>query len=250
MRVVPYHAPVTREPTTPNGAGLAPQSSLRSAWGFLQKAVFHAHTDASKDCRMSPTTLIERCLDEGVDVLAVTDHNEISGAWAVRRQAPFHVIVGEEIRCAEGGEIIGLFLSRKIERDLPALSVIADIRAQGGLVYLPHPFDPVRRKQWPRGFVETMLREADIVEVFNARNMFLSANAKAAEAARLLGKIPCAGADAHLPSEIGRTAVYLRPFTTPAELLVHLRSAQLVCKRNPPWVLAAARWTALLKQLS
>lgn len=211
----------------------------------LLKGVFHAHTHASRDCRMTPETIIRRCLDEGVDVIAITDHNETAGAFELQRQAPFQVIVGEEIRCAEGGEIIGLFLSTTIARDLPARSVIAEIRALGGLVYLPHPFDPIRTKHWPKGFVETILPDADIVEVFNGRSLLSSGNVKAASAAARYRKVSCAGADAHFPSEIGRTIVYLPPFHTPHEFLASLRSARPVLKRNPFWVLGATRWVSL-----
>lgn len=209
------------------------------------KAVFHAHTNASADCTMSSEVVVQRCLDEGVDVLAVTDHNEISGALELRRRAPFQVVVGEEIRCEEGGEIIGLFLTKKIAGGLPARAVIAEIRSQGGLVYLPHPFDPLRTKQWKPGLVDTLLPESDIIEVFNARNVVSASNARTAEKARVFQKVPCAGADAHVPAEIGRTVVFLPPFETPAELLRSLRSAHFECVRNPWWVHGATQWTKL-----
>lgn len=194
---------------------------------------------------MSVETVRTRCLDEGVDVIAVTDHNEISGALELQRRAPFQVVVGEEIRCAEGGEIIGLFLTKKIEGGLPWRAVIAEIRRQEGLVYVPHPFDPLRTKQWKPGLLESLLKEADIVEVFNARNFLSSSNDRAATWARNLRKVPCAGADAHVPAEIGRTVVFLPPFETPAELLRSLRGARFECARNPWWVHAATRWTTL-----
>lgn len=192
---------------------------------------------------MSVETVIAKCIDEGVDVLAVTDHNEISGAHELQQRAPFQVIVGEEIRTAEGGEIIGLFLKEKISQGQQARDVVQEIRAQGGLVYLPHPCDSLRKKQWRPGVLENLLPEADIVEVFNARNFIPSSNARAAAWAQTFQKVPCAGADAHVPAEIGRTAVFLPPFETPAELLRSLRSARFACVRNPWWVYAATRWT-------
>lgn len=212
----------------------------------LLRGIFHVHTNASSDCRVTPEALIARCIDHGVDVLAVTDHNEIRGAFAVKDKAPFQVIVGEEIRCAEGGEIIGLFLTRRIERGLPARQVIAEIRSLGGLVYLPHPYDTGRSKRWADlDIVDVLLPEADIVEVFNARNIHAEENARAEESARRLGKAACAGADAHRLSEIGRTFTFLPPFTTPAELLRSLRAAHLVMVPAPWWLSVRKRLRTL-----
>lgn len=194
---------------------------------------------------MAPDTVIARCLDEGIDVLAVTDHNEIRGALELAARAPFRVIVGEEIRTAEGGEIIGLFLREKIAARTPARDVVAAIRAQGGLVYLPHAFDPVRGKPWPAELRDELLRTTDIVEVFNARSLWPAADRRAVAAARQYGKVPCAGADAHLPSELGPTVVWLTAWDTPAALRESLRAARFTCVRNSPMLRAQQLWAAL-----
>lgn len=208
----------------------------------LLRGIFHVHTDASPDSPITPAQLIAACIDHGIDVVVVTDHNEIRGALALQQRAPFHVIVGEEIRTAERGEIIGLFLKENIERDLPAKTVIGKIRAQGGLVYLPHPFDTTRRTAWPPGVVDPLLPEADIIEVFNARNVVAEENMQAKAAAERFRKAPCAGADAHRLSEVGRTLVFLEPFATPTELLQSLHTAQLVCVPSPWWLGIRKRW--------
>lgn len=211
----------------------------------LLRAVFHVHTDASPDCDVPVDQLIARCLDEGIDVLAVTDHNEISGAFAAKAQAPFQVIVGEEIRAAEGGDIIGLFLQQKIEKDLPARRVFQEIRRQGGLVYLAHPYDTVRMKRWPPDLADQLAPEADIIEVFNAHNLHSADNRKAEKAARRFNKAPCAGADAHALAEIGRTVVFLPPFENPRELLESLRAARFQRIRPSLWTTAARVWRKL-----
>ncbi len=211
----------------------------------MLKGIFHAHTNASPDCGLTPEAIIERCIDEGVDLLTVTDHNAIEGALALKARAPFLVIVGEEVRTAEGGEIIGLFLTEKISRDLPALEVIAAIRAQGGLVYLPHPFDTTRRTAWPPGVVEPLLPVADIIETFNARNIVAAENAQARDAAERLGKASCAGADAHMLFEYGRTVMFLPPVAGAGGLLESLRHATAVEVPAPWWATARRRWTRL-----
>jgi len=215
---------------------------------FLVKALFHVHTRASRDCTLSAEKLIQRCLDEGVDVVAITDHGTIAGALEVRQRAPFQVIVGEEIETLEGGEIIGLFLRELIPDGRTARTVITAIRSQGGLTYLPHPFDLLRKTRWSRAQREMLLREADIVETFNARTLFSGANAQAAAAAKNLSKVPCAGADAHFSTEIGRTVVYLTPCQTPGELMNSLRTATFQVRRSPLWARPASGLTRIIRR--
>ncbi len=211
----------------------------------LLKAIFHVHTHWSHDAALSATDLIERCVDVGVDVLAVTDHNEIEGAREVAARAPFQVIVGEELRTAEGGEIIGLFLQTRIPRGTALRDAIRDIHAQGGLVYLPHPFDTLRKKGFAPELLEAIAPDVDIVETFNARNRDPRADSAAKAYAARHGKMSCAGADAHIGPEIGRTVVMLPPFSTPGELLAALRMAQSQEIRNPLWVHWASAWVRL-----
>lgn len=216
----------------------------------LLKAVVHAHTAWSPDASMSPAQLIERCLDHGVDILAVTDHNEVGGAFETQRRAPFQVIVGEEVRTAEGGEVIGLFLTTLIPKKTPVRETIRRIKDQGGLVYLPHPFDSIRSVRFSRDTLEEIAPDVDIVETFNARNVREEANRLAKEYARTHGKATSSGADAHLPTEIGRTVMMLLPFSSPQELLVSLKSAQHHEVKNPLWVHVASQWHKLTRSPS
>ncbi len=90
------------------------------------KSDFHMHTYFSKDSNMSPETLIKTAMKSGLDVIAVTDHNEIEGARIVKRMAErltkgrLFVIVGEEVNTGEG-EIITLGIKEKIEKIFAAL---------------------------------------------------------------------------------------------------------------------------------
>lgn len=214
------------------------------------KAVFHVHTVWSRDASMKPDELIRRCLEHGVDVLAVTDHNEIEGAREVARRAPFQVIVGEEVRTAEGGEIIGLFLRDRIPPLTSARETIRRIKDQEGLVYLPHPFDTVRRKRFLPEFLDAIAHDVDIVETFNARNVDDTANIRARAYAERHRKVPCAGADAHIPLEIGRTFVELTPFAAPQELLASLRTARTRERKNGFWAHVASAWYRLKRHPS
>jgi predicted metal-dependent phosphoesterase TrpH len=109
-------------------------------------ADLHMHTLHSWDCTTSIDDLLDAALAAGLGALAVTDHNTIAGgvearARAIERGLPLHVVVGSELKTAADGEIIGLFLHDEIPRGLTFGETIAAIRAQGGVVYVPHPFD-------------------------------------------------------------------------------------------------------------
>jgi hypothetical protein len=159
--------------------------------------------------------------------VAVTDHNEIEGALRLREMAPFQVIVGEEVQTAEG-EIIGLFLVERIPPFLSPEEAIAAIRAQDGLVYLPHPFAGEHRETGfspPR--LEELASDVDIVEVFNARNRDPACNQSALEFALRYDIAAGAGSDAHSPFEIGNAYVEMEPFTRKDQFLDHLKGARV-----------------------
>ncbi len=103
----------------------------------LLKADLHVHTRYSEDSISSPEKIVQHCLKVGINCLAITDHNEISGAFEVKRIAPFKVILGEEVLTSQG-EIIGYFLSEKIQPRLSPEETVARIKAQGGLACIPN----------------------------------------------------------------------------------------------------------------
>ena len=82
----------------------------------------HMHTDHSPDCATPVEVLLATARDRGLGAIAITDHNEISGALAAREVAEqmggIKVIVAEEVKTAEQGEVIGLFLEEKIPRGM------------------------------------------------------------------------------------------------------------------------------------
>ena len=106
-------------------------------------ADLHVHTNHSKDCAMAVEEVLERAAEVGLDVVAITDHNEVAGgfeALAVGERYGVRVIVGEEVKTSEG-EVIGLFLKERIAPGLTFAETIAEIKRQGAIVYVPHPFD-------------------------------------------------------------------------------------------------------------
>jgi glycosyltransferase involved in cell wall biosynthesis len=191
----------------------------------------HMHTDHSYDCATPVEVLLAEAKARGLGAIAVTDHNEISGAQAARAQADgIAVIVGEEVKTADQGEVIGLFIEEKIPRGMSLQETIAKIKRQGGLVYVPHPFDRLHSVPDYEHLLD-VLDAIDAIEVFNPRVAITEFND---EAARFAAKyrIPAgAGSDAHVPQGLGSVRIRMREFDGPEEFLESLRDADIV--RNP-----------------
>ena len=213
-------------------------------------ADLHMHTSWSHDCSIDVDDLLAHAESEGLGAIAVTDHNVFGGALeAVERARRRNVVVvpGEEIKTAEDGEVIGLFLQEEIPRGLPFAETIAAIRAQGGLVYLPHPFD--RLHSIPR--VQTLhkhLAEIDVVEVYNARLLFDAYNDEAVRFARKYNLTSAAGSDAHVLQGVGTGAVRLRRFDGPEEFLLSLRTAEILRRPKSLAYLQGLKWVAQAKE--
>jgi predicted metal-dependent phosphoesterase TrpH len=207
----------------------------------------HTHTHYSPDGITSPQRFVQACQRKGITCVAVTDHNTIRGALAVKEIAPFRVIVGAEIRSAEG-EIIGLFLSEDVPPGLSAQETIERVRAQGGLVSLPHPTDRFRGGVGAEGLAR-LAPLADIVEVMNARTTAHRDNDEAARLAKEHGLVAVAVSDAHSPGEIGRAYVEAPSAEGPQEFLEALRWGTLVGRPSSPLVHLISRYAVLRRKL-
>jgi hypothetical protein len=192
----------------------------------------HMHTDHSYDCATPVEVLLAEAQARGLGAIAITDHNEISGALDARAKAPagLKVIVAEEVKTADQGEVIGLFIEEKIPRGLTLQQTITEIKRQGGLVYVPHPFDRLHSVPDYEHLLD-VLDDVDAIEVFNPRVAITEFND---EAARFAAKyrIPAgAGSDAHVTQGLGSVRIRMREFDGPDEFIESLRDADIV--RNP-----------------
>lgn len=192
---------------------------------------FHLHTGCSPDSLSALRAVALRCRQVGLSHVCVTDHNTIKGAVAMKEVSALPVIAGEEIRTLDG-EIIGLFLQELVLPNRPAAETVEAIKAQGGLVYIPHPADPRRHALRPEA-LERVRDQVDIIEAFNARCIQESSNRAAEALADRLGCARVASSDAHTLGEIGRSYVECADFATPWELVVALRDARLHRRRSP-----------------
>jgi hypothetical protein len=160
---------------------------------------------------MSPETLVRRAEDVGLDGVAVTDHNTMTGVEPARRAASddFLVIPAEEIDTTEG-QIIGLFLEEEIEPWQSPSAVASEVHDQGGLTLAPHPFDEMRAGLTTASEYVDIL---DGVETCNSRCVRAAYNRRA-EAFADEHQLPSTGgSDAHFACELGRawTRVQVAP---------------------------------------
>jgi predicted metal-dependent phosphoesterase TrpH/glycosyltransferase involved in cell wall biosynthesis len=195
----------------------------------------HMHTDHSPDSATPVEVLLTTARDRGLGAIAITDHNVISGALEGRELAAdmdgLQVIVAEEIKTADEGEVIGLFLEEEIPRGMTMAETIREIRRQGGLVYVPHPFDRMHSVPDYEHLLE-FVDEIDILEVFNPRITLSSFNEEAQRFATKYRIVPGAGSDSHVAQGLGSVRIRVSEFDGPEEFLEAMRDADIIHKRK------------------
>ncbi len=209
--------------------------------GDALRVDLHVHTCWSPDARTTPSDLVERAAEVGLDRVAVTDHGEIEGALRAHALDRDRIIVGEEIRCRGRTEIIGLFLSERVPDGLPLREAVERVRDQGGLVYAPHPWAYLVT---PGRHARRSVAAADIVEVFNSRAFWGRWNRKADASARRHDRAAAASTDAHFPHELGRAWTEVPAFEGPSGLVQALRVGRPVARGtgSPLLHVASAAW--------
>ena len=210
----------------------------------------HMHTDWSHDCTIPAEELVDHAEAIGLGGIAVTDHNVFGGALEaveIARSRELIVVPGEEVKTDDQGEVIGLFLEEEIPRGMTFADTIAAIREQGGLVYLPHPFDRMHSIPDP-ATVHRHLAEIDVLEVYNARLLRDSFNDEALRFARKYRLLQGAGSDAHVLQGVGTGAVQMRRFDGPEEFLLSLRTAEILRRPKSLAYLQSLKWMAQVKE--
>jgi hypothetical protein len=208
-----------------------PELRERLAGRPLIDVDLHMHTDHSYDCATPVEVLLASARERGLGAIAVTDHNEISGAIAAREHAreagvDVQVIVGEEVKTADQGEVIGLFVEELIPRGMTLQETVAEIRRQGGLVYVPHPFDRLHSVPDYEHLLK-IVDDVDAIEVFNPRVAIGAFNDEAARFAAKYRIVAAAGSDSHVAQGLGSVRNRMRDFDGPAEFLQSLRDAEI-----------------------
>jgi len=192
---------------------------------------FHSHTMWSGDCTTTIDELTKAVGTAGIDVLCITDHNAIDGAFAAAdalSEAGCRIVVGEEVR-AGTGELIGLFLTERIPAGLGVETAAKRIRDQGGLVYIPHPFDPMRNCL-SSAEIDALVEQGlvDGIEGQNSKTKLKSLNRRGVEYGRANDLFVGAGSDAHVPDALGASYVVMPEFLTATEFAAAVRRGRLV----------------------
>jgi len=158
------------------------------------RADLHIHSEYSHDSSSKIGRILKVAREKGLDIIAITDHEEFEGAnIAEKLVKDILIIKGQEIN-TEFGDVIGLFLKKKIDSK-NFKGVIKEIRSQKGLVVLPHP------AQF-HILIEDVVNNVDIIESFNSR-IGKEENKMGQLLAEKLKKPFIAGSDAHFLFEIG-----------------------------------------------
>lgn len=221
---------------------------------LVKKIEFHIHTRYSKDSFQSKLFLMLKCKLKKIDCIAITDHNEIKGAIKYQPYFLKHkimVIVGEEI-FTKDGEIIGLFLKKKIEPNLSALDTINKIKEQNGLVYIPHPYDEKRAKTVLKyEEIVNNKNSIDMIEIHNGRNIKKEFSQMQQKIADELNLFPIIGSDAHTFLEVGRNYVVLneKKQITKDNLVNCLKNANYIKKDCINWIHHYTKIVRILKML-
>jgi len=240
---------------TAAGQEVVARSAVSSGRRALAFADFHVHTRFSRDSLMSEDRFIRLALERGLTHVAITNHNNVEGAVAVRDRVAaqgaddrLHIILGEEVSSADG-EMVGIFLTETIPSGLSADETADAIHAQGGLVSIPHPYDPFRRSHI-REAPLLALAEAgkiDAVEVFNSRVTFSRHNEAAAALATRFGIPGIACSDAHSGVEVAMSFNALPAFDSADELRAALGENEWHGSRSTMLIHLTTRWAVWSK---
>ena len=197
---------------------------------------FHTHTHHSYDCMMDPEKVLKLAKERGLNAIVVNDHDTIRGGLecaAKNKYSDLQVIVGAEIK-TDIGDLTGIFLKEEI-RSRKYTEVIAEIKKQGGITILNHPF--VGHKLGEMNF-----DGIDLIEGYNGR-LTEAQNEKSIELARKLGKPVIAGSDSHTYGEIGNCRTF---YNDPADWLSPLRSEHKPCS---PWAPIQSQFVKSVKRM-
>ncbi|MCX8042649.1 MAG: PHP domain-containing protein [Desulfobacterota bacterium] len=210
----------------------------------------HVHTHYSRCSGLKPEHIDGIARRQGLNAVAITDHNTLRGAQEVAATARnITVIVAEEIRTS-CGDMIGYFLREEIPPGLSPQETIAAIRRQEGLVSVPHPFDWLRSSRMRPDALNEIIEQIDMLEVFNARDILTRSDERLVAHALKVGVVPVVGSDAHFGIEVGRARMILQPFSTPREFLESLRNATIETSRSPLWVHGLTKLLRLVRRFS
>lgn len=212
----------------------------------MLKADLHIHTMYSMDCVTPIEKIVSRCMETGINCIAIADHGTAEGGLKMQKIAPFPVIVAEEILTPDG-EIMGMFLKETIPSRISIEEAIERIKAQDGLVGIPHPFDTFGRIGLGQKSVEKIIDKIDFLEAFNSRSPFKQTSVKVQAFAKKHNIPFTAGSDAHTINEIGKAYVEMPEFKDKNDFLQALAKGKVSGRRASLLVHLSSIWAKIIK---
>ncbi len=210
----------------------------------MYKIDLHTHSISSPDGGITEEQYMQLLEDGVVDCIAVTDHNSTATAERLNKMLGSKIIIGEEIMSRDG-EIVGLFLNGSVRPGMPARETMLAIRKQQGIVYIPHPFETVRRGL-SREVMEVNADLIDIVEAYNGRAVVQNKGPEAAVWARLHQKPTSAASDAHGARGVGTAYTVVAKLPNRHNLVELMTLGHLTMKRPPMHTLFYPKFNKLM----
>jgi predicted metal-dependent phosphoesterase TrpH len=195
------------------------------------KIDLHTHSIISYDGAITEKQYQKLLESKSLDYIAVTDHNETRFARILQKKLGDKIIVGEEISTKEG-DLIGLFLQQTIAPGQSVRDTVAAIHSQGGFVYIPHPFETMR-KGLQQSVLEKISKDIDIVEVFNGRARFRGKAREALAFAETKKLAQASSSDAHCSSGVGSSYSIIAGIPT-RDTLKKLLTTAMLCRQYAP----------------
>lgn len=209
----------------------------------------HCHTIYSKDSLTKVRNLLNACKDNGIDRIAITDHNTIKGALKAKEIDPEHVIVGEEIM-TQKGELLAYYVKEEIPQGLSPIETIKRLREQESVISVAHPFDKIRHGHWEIDDLLEIYHLVDAIEIFNARCMLPKFN-KAAQHFAMEHDLPgTAGSDAHALIEVGKASMIVPEFHDASSFKNAIIAGKFEASLSPFWVHFYSRYAVWKKKQS
>lgn len=212
----------------------------------MYKIDLHTHSIASPDGSISQEEYGRILESEALHAVAITDHDQVDFALRMRDILGEKIIVGQEITTRDG-EIIGLFLQERVTPGLSAKETAVAIHTQGGLVYIPHPFETVR-KGISQVTLDSIIDEVDIVEAYNGRALLQNRGPQATTWARMHQKPIVSSSDAHGLKGLGATYTLIKKRPSRDNLLKQLAQAQHAMQRPPLYSLLYPKANRLVRK--
>jgi predicted metal-dependent phosphoesterase TrpH len=206
-------------------------------------ADLHIHTIYSYDGTASVQAVLRRAKQVGLDVIAITDHDEIAGSLKALELAPtfgVQVIPGIEITTADG-DLLGLNITEKVPAGLPVKETILRVIELGGFCIAPHPMaGGMGMKSLSALSIFKALRNAEVakglvgIEAYNATALDRLSNQYAKILASRLPVAHFGNSDAHVLEAIGLGATEFEGSTID-DLMVAIRSGKTKVRTQKEW---------------